>query len=131
MLTEWKPPITWVLVLFLMMPISTAFAEDAKLPLHNSDVVKLVKATLPESTIIMTIQASRTAFDVSPDALIRLKNSGVPVKVMEAMVQATNRSAPTPSPAASSGPRAPRARAPYAAPRHLAPRRSEVSWRAH
>ena len=85
----------WALVLLLLMPISPALADKAKPPLRNSDVVKLVKAALPESTIIMTIQANPTAFDVSPDDLIRLKSNGVPVKVMEAMVQANNKPTPT------------------------------------
>lgn len=56
---------------------SALFAADKK-PLTNSDVVKMVKAELPESTIIMAIQANPREFDFSVDALIELKSNGVP-----------------------------------------------------
>jgi len=96
----------YALVLFSMMAASTAFAQDAKPPLRNSDVVDLVKAALPASTIIMSIQTSPTAFDVSPGELIRLKNGGVPPAVIEAMIQATKKPAPA-SPHAVSPPATP------------------------
>jgi len=88
-------------VLSLVMVVAlTAVAQDTK-AMRNADVVELVKAALPETTIIMSIERSATAFDVSPTELIRLKNGGVPTKVIEAMIQATNRPTAAAVPAAA------------------------------
>jgi hypothetical protein len=57
-------------------------------PLTNDDVISMVKANLEESTIILSIQTSSTAFDTSPQALISLKSQGVPPKVLDAMLAA-------------------------------------------
>lgn len=55
-------------------------------PLTNPDVVKMVKAELPDSTIVLAIQNSPPDFDLSPDALIELKSAGVSAKVIEVML---------------------------------------------
>jgi len=54
--------------------------------LTNDDIVKLVKAKLPESVIIKKISNSSCAFDTDPDALIKLKQAGVSEAVIDAMV---------------------------------------------
>lgn len=59
-----------------------------KQPLTNSDIVKMVKAGLPESTINAVIEQSEAAFDTNPPALIELKNLGVPPGIIESMVRA-------------------------------------------
>src|SRR2546430_2444978 len=64
----------------------TAAAQDAK-PLTNADVVTMVKAGLPETTVILAIQKGPANFDTSPQALIELKNQGVSTKIMDAMLQ--------------------------------------------
>jgi hypothetical protein len=76
--------------------------------LTNDDVVKLVKGGLPESVIIQKIRSSPRKFDTSADGLIKLKNAGVPDKIIEAMVAPASApptaAAPPPASAASSGP---------------------------
>ena len=59
----------------------------------NADVIKLVKAGMPESLIVAKIKSSACDFDTSTDALIKLKGAGVGDKVMEAMVAAPSASA--------------------------------------
>ncbi|MFM9904877.1 MAG: hypothetical protein ACKVQJ_09945 [Pyrinomonadaceae bacterium] len=64
----------------------------------NADVIKMVKAGLPDSTITAAIQQSPTNFDISTDALIELKNQGVSSAVMGAMLQTKNKKeSPTPT----------------------------------
>jgi len=46
-------------------------------PLVNADIVKMVKAGLAENTIVLAIQNKPSAFDTSPEELIRLKEQGV------------------------------------------------------
>lgn len=75
-----------ILVTYLLL-IPLAEAQTQK-PLTNADIVNLSKQGLDASIIVKEIQASRTNFDVSPDALIQLKNDGVPQSVMEAMLTA-------------------------------------------
>lgn len=72
----------------------------AKDVLTNDDVVKLVKGGLPESVIVQKIRASERKFDTSADGLIKLKNAGVPDKVIEAMVAPAPATAAVPPPAA-------------------------------
>lgn len=64
-------------------------AQTAPKAITNADIVKMVKAELPESTVLLTIQASSHAFDTAPEALIQLKADGVPSKIIEAMLQAS------------------------------------------
>jgi hypothetical protein len=88
----------------------TTNAQTAARALTNADIVKLVKAQLPESTISLTIQSSPHSFDTSPEALIDLKANGVPTKIIEQMLvpaapgaaPSTPSASPTPAPAADS-----------------------------
>lgn len=66
----------------------TAHAQSQK-PLTNTDVVQMVKASFDNQTIIKAIQANPTSFDVSPQALLALKNSGVNQAVIQAMLSRT------------------------------------------
>ena len=54
--------------------------------LSNEDVIKMVKAGLSPKVIEQTINSSDQAFDVSPDALIKLKQEGVPDTIVQAMI---------------------------------------------
>lgn len=93
-------------VLFAMLMVGVSgFAAAADQPLKNADVEKMVAAKLAPQTIIMTIQASPSSFDTSPDQLIRLSKAGIPQNVIEAMVAAGGGSAP--GAAASAGPAGP------------------------
>jgi hypothetical protein len=63
-------------------------AQQSTKPLTNSDVVKMTKSGLAESTILTVIRASQSNFDASPDALISLKSAGVSQDVISAVVAA-------------------------------------------
>lgn len=74
------------LVLATCLAISThCVAEEAK-PLTNQDVVAMVKAGLPESTILLSIKNSQTDFTRAPADLIALKEAGVSQPVLDAML---------------------------------------------
>jgi hypothetical protein len=54
--------------------------------LINQDIVQMMKAKFTDSAIIKLIKANETAFDLSADAMIELKKSGVSQNVIEAML---------------------------------------------
>lgn len=54
-------------------------------PLHNSDIVTLVKGGLSDDAIIAVIRKSRSEFDLSPTALVALHQEGVSSRIVEAM----------------------------------------------
>ena len=56
----------------------------------NDEVISLTKAGLASSIIISKIQTSKTNFDTSADALIKLKQNGVGDDVIAAMIIAKN-----------------------------------------
>ena len=101
--------IRFITAVCLISAFPSVLAQEARPPLTNADVTKLVKAKLPESTIILTIQKNPSAFDTSPEALISLTKNGVSSKILEAMLQssvkpaATGAAAPA-SPAAAAVP---------------------------
>ena len=51
----------------------------------NADVVELVKAGLPDSTILLLIETSRPEFDLSADALEALKAGGVSDELLDSI----------------------------------------------
>lgn len=53
----------------------------------NADVMKLAEAKLPDSVIISKIKSSSCNFDVSTDALIKLKSASVSDSVVQAIVE--------------------------------------------
>lgn len=60
----------------------------------NETVLKLLAAGLPDQAIIAKIRSSRTAFDLSTDNLIALRNKGVSGQVMAAMLEPVATTAP-------------------------------------
>jgi hypothetical protein len=54
--------------------------------LTNAEVVKMVKAGLPESVILREIQMSRTQFATTPAALIQLKKQGASESILNAVL---------------------------------------------
>jgi len=64
---------------------SAAYAQET---MTNEEVISLAKAGLASSVIIGKIRTSKTNFDMSTDALIRLKQSGVGDDVVTAMLEA-------------------------------------------
>lgn len=57
-------------------------------PMTNEEVIALSKAGLAPSVIIGKIRTSKTQFDLSTDALIKLKSAGVSDDVVAAMLEA-------------------------------------------
>jgi len=53
----------------------------------NQTVVEMVNAKLPSDVIITKIQTSKTQFDLSTAALVKLNEGGVPSDVVKAMMQ--------------------------------------------
>jgi hypothetical protein len=76
------------MILICMAFLSTVVIARQDKPLTNQDVIKMLKAGLPENTIVLAIQKSSNKFDTSPDALIALKEAGATQKVLNAILQA-------------------------------------------
>ncbi len=54
-------------------------------PVTNADIVRMSQAGLEEAILLQTIKDQPGSYDVTPDALIALKTSGVPQNVIAAM----------------------------------------------
>lgn len=65
---------------------SVSAAEQA--PVGNADIQEMAAAQFSDSTIIAVIDANEVEFDLSPRALVALKNAGVSEPVIEAMLAA-------------------------------------------
>jgi hypothetical protein len=95
------------IVAFLMTSLLMTRSVGAQEVLTNESVVEMVKAGLSERVIIAKIRNNPTKFDTQTDALIALKENGVPEKVIEAIMSPSASSAPAgsvamaPPPAAS------------------------------
>src|SRR5215472_2579642 len=80
-----------VLLFMLMAGASPAPALVQAAPqaevVTNQTVVDMVSASLPTDVIITKIQTSKTNFDLSTDALVKLNQSAVPSEVVKAMLQ--------------------------------------------
>jgi hypothetical protein len=76
---------------FVLFMFSITFAQQTEKPLTNTDVITMIKANLPESTIVLAIQKGSVNFDTSPTALIELKNQGATPKILDAVLQATSK----------------------------------------
>lgn len=63
-------------------PAAMAAAEK----MTNANVIELVKAGLPDDTVIAKVRSGGTAFDLSTEGLIALKAAGVSGPVMAAMI---------------------------------------------
>lgn len=58
--------------------------------LTNEDIVKMVKAGLGTQIILATIASQAGSFNVSPDALVALKNAGVNDEIIAALVKSAS-----------------------------------------
>jgi hypothetical protein len=86
-----KSSMVWGVVTLVLLSAGVLLAEDHAKPMTNDDVVSMVKAGLPEDIIIGSINEQATNFDVSASALVSLKNQGVSVKIMQAMLGASGK----------------------------------------
>jgi hypothetical protein len=62
--------------------------ENAPRGIGNDEVREMANAQFSDSTVLAVIAANATQFDVSPRALVALKNAGVSETVIEAMLAA-------------------------------------------
>lgn len=74
----------FVTLIFFMSFSLTVFSQD--MPLTNADVLALSKAGLEKAIIISKIRSSETKFDVSTEALIRLKSEGIDAEIIATML---------------------------------------------
>src|SRR5215472_6483480 len=80
----------WVLQMLLMLAMCAQLspmlvAQEATKPLSNADVVNMVKAGVPQSVIISSIQSRPVKFDLSPAGLAVLVRNGVSQNIQDAM----------------------------------------------
>lgn len=87
---------------FAFGSLSAVNAQDEVM--SNDEVISLTKAGLAGSVIIGKIRTSKSNFDMSTDALIKLKQSGVPDDVVGAMLEAKSGKGAGTSGAAAVGP---------------------------
>ena len=80
--------ITFFMVAMLALTIGASTIVRAQETMTNDEVISLTKAGLAGSVIIGKIRTSKSNFDMSTDALIKLKQSGVGDDVVAAMLEA-------------------------------------------
>jgi hypothetical protein len=68
-------------------PTATPVADNSR-SLSNTDISEMSSAGLPAEVLIAKIKGSACAFDTAPTSLKNLKASGVPDKVILAMIEA-------------------------------------------
>ena len=76
------------MVAMLALTIGASTIVRAQETMTNDEVISLTKAGLAGSVIIGKIRTSKSNFDMSTDALIKLKQSGVGDDVVAAMLEA-------------------------------------------
>jgi len=73
------------LVLFLALASSpAALPQNA---LTNDDIIKMVKGGLPDDVILVAIESQPSNFDISPQALIALKQQGASKAVLDKILE--------------------------------------------
>ncbi len=87
-----KIVLTGIIAGVLLCTAARLKAEETEKPLTNADVANMLKAGLPETTIILAIQMASqresTNFDTSPGALIELKKQGAAESILNAVLWA-------------------------------------------
>lgn len=106
-----------IFLLALLLTGALSAQQQAKAPLTNDDVIRMVSNGLPENVVIGSISANDVNFDVSANGLIALKKADVSDKVVEAMLSAQAKQRDT-AQAASSQPSQPPSTA-YASAPHI------------
>src|SRR5687767_9214674 len=71
--------------IFLIGSTNTFAQEDV---LTNDEVISLAKAGLNGTIIVNKIRTSKSNFDMSTDALIKLKQAGISDEIVNAMLEA-------------------------------------------
>jgi hypothetical protein len=79
---------TLMLIVSLSLSIFAQEPKNEDSTMKNAEVVGLVKSGLSETIIIAKIKGSKTEFDTSSTALVKLKESGVSDNLILAMIEA-------------------------------------------
>lgn len=87
-----------VMLAALVLVGSRVRAQNKAKPLTNADVVAMVKAGLPQDTIISAIGSQPSNFDISAIGLLGLKKQGVSNKIIDAVLAAAKNQSATPAP---------------------------------
>ncbi len=90
-----------ILLLAAAAPLAAQTANNNALT--NADVVRMMKAGIPESIIVREIEISRTNLGTSATELIELKNQGASERVLGAVLDSRGGARQTPSEAAGQG----------------------------
>src|SRR5215204_2551794 len=100
----------FVAVLICLISFTAAPAQDEVMT--NDEVISLSKAGLSPSIIIGKIRSGKSSFDLSTDALIKLKQAGVSDDIVAAMLEAKSgrSAAPVAGPSTSGDPNDPMAK---------------------
>ena len=92
-----------VIVVFIFLVLAQALAIGGQTAgtasLTNDDVIKMVRAKLPDAVVVAKIKSSPCRFDTGTDTLIKLKQAGVSDAVLEAMAGCGATPAPVVAPA--------------------------------
>lgn len=85
----------------LVLTVALCAKAQEEKKLTNEKVLKMIKAEVPESTVLLAIEADPSGLDTSADALIKMNEGGASKSVLDAMVAAKNRkTAPAVTPTA-------------------------------
>jgi hypothetical protein len=90
-------PILFLTLVALTLVCSSLIAQQAEETLDNDAIVKMVQARLGTDVIIEQIRNSPVAFTLTTNSLIRLKQQGVPDKVITAMQEKNRAASGTPA----------------------------------
>jgi len=78
------------LAFLLALPVPFVAQTPAESTLTNADIVKMMKAGVPEGIIVRAIQTSGVAFNTSADALIDLRKHGASEGILGAVLDSRN-----------------------------------------
>lgn len=73
--------------------VGCATTTPRPVPLTQSDIISMVKAGMTEEDIMRRIDATQTVFRLSSEDVIRLRNEGVPDRVVNYMLDTYTRAA--------------------------------------
>ena len=82
---SWRMNVAVFAMLAIAVPMIGAQSQKT---LTNADIVEMTKEGFDSNLLVQEIQANEVDFDISPQALINLKNAGVTQSVMQAMLLA-------------------------------------------
>lgn len=78
-------------VILVVFSVNTVIAQSKSDVLTNETVIMLHKKGLGASIIINKIKTSKSSFDVSTDALIKLKDDSIPDDIVSSMIESADR----------------------------------------